>query len=76
MKDKWWYCDNCGQTTADAQVSDEGYYSVLKMSCPDESEIQFDISYLYTNDRMFFNKCSLLYVGRITNIFLFRERLG
>jgi len=44
MKDKCWYCDNCGQTTADAQVSDEGYYSVLKMSCPDESEIQFDIS--------------------------------
>jgi len=51
MKDKWWYCGNCVQTTADAQVSDEGYYSVLKMSCPDESEIQFEISYLYINDR-------------------------
>ena len=43
--EKWWYCDECGQTSADARVDDTtGMYDMLKLYCPDGTEIEFELS--------------------------------
>ena len=47
---KWWYCDDCGQTTADASFSEYGYYDTLLLNCPDEVQTQIDISSFFFDD--------------------------
>lgn len=49
--EKWWYCDNCGTTTADAQVGDDGNYAKLSLNCPDDTQVELDVSTYNTNDR-------------------------
>ena len=42
---KWWYCDDCGQASADARVDeDTGMYDMLKLYCPDGSVVEFEFS--------------------------------
>ena len=47
--DKWWYCDNCGTSTANVQKSDEGYYELLLLNCPDDTQVGIDVSSYYTD---------------------------
>lgn len=55
---KWWYCDACGDTTADVSImnDDEHYYSDMILHCPDGTSVELDISELKVNDETWLGK--------------------
>lgn len=49
---KWWYCDACGNSTADVSIrnDDEHYYSSMTLNCPDGAKEDIDLSIYSVND--------------------------
>uniref|UniRef100_A0A7R9WA06 rhomboid protease n=1 Tax=Pseudictyota dubia TaxID=2749911 RepID=A0A7R9WA06_9STRA len=42
--DKWWYCDDCGDVTADAKIDPTtGAFNQLDLKCPDGQRATFDL---------------------------------
>lgn len=46
VTEKYWYCDDCDQTTADALKTDKNnqYFDAVDLNCPDGNIERFDIS--------------------------------
>lgn len=54
-ENKWWYCDDCSQVTADAKLDSSGYYS-LSMTCPNGEIEEIDLSDQLVTDRQWIQR--------------------
>ena len=51
--DKWWYCDDCSQTTAEGTLNTvTGEFIEMDLTCPDESVVNVKVDESWPQDEL------------------------